>query len=301
MKKPDENNFIISADIGGSHITVAIIDTDNKVVLNETRISASVYCHGTADEILQTWARVIKEVRNKTSEPVNRLALAMPGPFDYQSGISLITGLQKYESLYGINVKQYLSKTLGIDEENIRFRNDAEAFLHGEVNAGAGQGFRKVLGFTLGTGMGSAISSNGITTDANWGSVPYEANVADDYFSTRWFLKCYRQLSGLQCLNVKELAELAATNVTASDVFHSFAKNFAGFISRYILEEKPDLIVIGGNIAKGQRLFLPQLKEHLSACIDPARCVIGQLDEDAALIGAAFTFEMNELKTGANG
>lgn len=293
MKKPEENNFIISADIGGSHITAAIIDLNNKVVLNETRINNSVYCHGTANDILQKWAAAIQEVRNKISEPVNRLALAMPGPFDYESGISLITGLQKYESLYGINVKQYLSKALAISEENIRFRNDAEAFLHGEVNAGAGLGFKKVLGFTLGTGMGSAISDNGITIDANWGSVPYQASVADDYFSTRWFLKYYRHLSGLQCLNVKELADLAVNNRTAADVFSSFAKNFAGFISKYIQEEKPDRIVIGGNIAKGHHLFLVQLKDHLSPYINPGRCVIGTLEEDAAMIGAAFTFEMD--------
>jgi glucokinase len=301
MKKQEENNFIISADIGGSHVTAAVIDGNNKLVLNETRIRTYVNCNGPANEVLEIWAAALKEVRKKIHLPVNKLAIAMPGPFDYVNGISFITGLDKYESLYGINVKSYLAEALDIDVENIRFRNDAEAFLHGEIVAGAGSKYNSVIGFTLGTGMGSAISKDDITTDANWGSVPFGNSIADEYFSTRWFLKNYKDVSNLQIDSVKELAALALTDEKAAGVFNSFAENFSGFMIGYILQEKPDLIIIGGNISKAHQLFMRRLKEYLMPYIDPSRCVIGTLDEDAALIGAAFTFEMNDLKIKTDG
>lgn len=287
---------MISADIGGSHITAAIIDVEHKVVVNEMRTRTYVDCNGSADEILTTWAAALNEVRKKSGKPIDKLALAMPGPFDYSAGISFITGLHKYESLYGLDIKSYLSAALHIDAANIRFRNDAEAFLHGEIVGGAGQGFNKVIGFTLGTGMGSAISDHEITVDANWGGLPYGGTIADDYFSTRWFLKQYHKTTGLQCSHVKELAKLALTDERAAGVFSTFAENFAGFIRNDIRQERPDLIVLGGNIVKAQSLFLKQLKDLLSTYIDPQHIVTGTLEEDAALIGAAFTFEFNDVE-----
>jgi len=296
MNKQEKNSFMISADIGGSHITAAIIDVNHKVVLNEMRTRTYVDCHGSADEILTTWAAALNEVRKKSGKFIDKLSLAMPGPFDYVAGISFITGLHKYESLYGLNIKTYMSAALNIDAANIRFRNDAEAFLHGEIVAGAGRGFNKVLGFTLGTGMGSALSNNGITLDANLGSLPFAESIADDYFSTRWFLKQYHQSTGLQCSHVKELKKLAGSDERAAGVFKTFAENFAGFIKKSIVQEKPDLILLGGNISKAQSLFLEPLKALLAPYIDPQYIIIGTLEEDAALIGAAFTFEFSDVE-----
>jgi glucokinase len=187
MEKTNAKNYIISADIGGSHITAAVIDVDRKYVVEGTRVGAQVNCHGGVSEILSAWIKVFTNIRDCFPTPINRLALAMPGPFDYENGISRIRGLQKYESLYGINVKQYIADALKIDAQNILFRNDAEAFLHGEVVAGLASPHEKVLGFTLGTGMGSAISQRGVTWDANWGSDLFGKTIADDYLSTRWF------------------------------------------------------------------------------------------------------------------
>ncbi|HRP57404.1 hypothetical protein, partial [Agriterribacter sp.] len=65
------------------------------------------------------------------------MGIAMPGPFDYEKGISYITGLHKYEYLYGLNVKELLAAELNIPLGNIRMMNDAAAYLAGELKAGA--------------------------------------------------------------------------------------------------------------------------------------------------------------------
>jgi glucokinase len=109
-------------------------------------------------------------------------------------------------------------------------------------------------------------------------------------------LKAHALTSGVYCTNVKELADLAQTDQTAADVFTSFAKNFASFVADRITREKPDRLVIGGNIAKAHQLFFDKLKIHLTPYMDPSCIGLANLGEDAALIGAAFTFDINSFK-----
>ncbi len=60
----------------------------------------------------------------------------MPGPFDYEKGISFIKDQNKYESLYGLNVKEMMAERLGVSTDHIRLMNDAGCFLQGEVMGG---------------------------------------------------------------------------------------------------------------------------------------------------------------------
>lgn len=290
MKQEDVNRFIISADIGGSHIVSSVVDMETKSLVVETRVRTFVDSDGTALEILEGWAATIAMSAKLGNVKITQLALAMPGPFDYENGISYITGLHKYERLYAINVKHFFARHFNIAHENILFRNDAEAFLHGEVVGGAGRGFDDVIGFTLGTGLGSARSIMGVTKDLNWGALAYGASIADDHFSTRWFLKRYEELSAVKCMNVKAFVALADTDLRVAQVFHEFADNFAGFIAGFLQESGTDCIVLGGNISNANHLFLKQLSLSLRDHIESSRIKIAQLGEDAALIGAAFNF-----------
>ena len=52
----------------------------------------------------------------------------MPGPFDYEEGISYIAGNDKYEAFYGLNVKNMLADELKIKPSNILMKNDASCF-----------------------------------------------------------------------------------------------------------------------------------------------------------------------------
>jgi len=219
------------------------------------------------------------------------IAMAMPGPFDYKNGISWIHGLDKYEAIYGLNIKQYLATALGIDPENIVFRNDAEAFLHGEVFAGAGLGYKKIIGITLGTGLGSAQSTDGITADVNRGSSKFGDTIADDYMTTRWFVKRYHELTGKTVANVKELALVADTDVNVQHVFKEFTGNLVLFLKDFINDERPELLIIGGNIAKASKLFLPSLQFQLAAYFDDIEIKIAELGEDSSIMGAAASFD----------
>ncbi len=282
--------YILTADIGGSHITAAVCDMENNHIITESLVRIELSSKGSASSILKAWESAFELAIKKGKWPVSGLGIAMPGPFDYENGISYITGLNKYESLYGINIKQYLAAVLKLNPSLIRFRNDAEATIAGEVLAGAGKDFQNVMGVTLGTGFGSAHCKDNVKVDLNLGSLPFKTSIADDHLSTRWFLKRYSELSGLAVVGVRELASIAETSAIARHVFREFALNMGEFLAEPIKQLNPDVLIICGNIAKASVFFLPFLKKQLTA----THIMLGQLGDNAALIGAAGLFESDD-------
>lgn len=277
--------YILSVDIGGSHITAAICDVKYGVVMPSTLIRKELDSKGSADTILSVWKETIKEILEEFPLHVAGMAFAIPGPFDYANGISQIRGLNKYDALLGLDIKSIVANTFGFAPQTVLFRNDAEATIAGEVFNGAGRNYERVVGITLGTGLGSALFEDGVASDLNWGSAAYKDSVADDYFSTRWFLKRYHQLTGDSISGVKELAAIAEKCAIAREVFQQFSNNLAEFLIKVITQNPPDILLVCGNIAKASQLFLPNLKKQLGIEI-----IIGELGEAAALIGAAALF-----------
>lgn len=277
---------MLTADIGGSHITAAICNTNAFDIEEHSITRVEVNSKATATEIIASWKSALQLSLSNTKVDVAGLGVAMPGPFDYAKGISYIKGLNKYESIYGMDIKSVFAGFLNMDTGNVRFRNDAEATIAGEALAGAGTSYKNVAGVTLGTGFGSAYCADGITRDLNYGSDPYKETIADDYLSTRWFQKRYQELTGTQIPNVKALAALVPNDNYARQVFDEFAANMADFLQKPLHKLSPDVLVLCGNITKAEGYFLPQLTHHLPA-ITIKTALLG---EKAALIGASALF-----------
>ncbi len=290
--------FILTADIGGSHITSAICPLQSHTILTQSITRLEVDSKNSAKSILSSWKSAFEQVLQKNpTVSISGLSLAMPGPFDYKNGISYIRGLDKYEALYGMDIKQHLADMLNIDGQTIRFRNDAESTIAGEVLSGAGKNYQRVMGVTLGTGFGSAYNENGVTKDLNLGSNPYKESIADDYLSTRWFLRRYVEITRLPLTGgVKELAAMAPDSSIARDIFSEFANNMSEFLSGPVAQLNPQALVICGNIAKASEFFLPHLTKKLNSI--PVK--LAQLGESAPLIGAAAMFDEPNVPVSLN-
>lgn len=282
------STYILTTDIGGTHITSAICNLELKTIISESLTRVEVFSKGTADHVFTAWNTAFQYSLANCPGTVSGMGVAMPGPFDYENGISYIRGLDKYEHIYGLNIKKQLAESLNLNSSNIRFRNDAESTIAGEIIAGAGQKYNDVVGITLGTGFGSASSKNKITRDINWGNDKYKNSIADDYFSTRWFLNRYHEQTGSFIPGVKELAILAENDENAIKVFDEFAVDLNAFLKEKMPNFSPQALVVCGNIAKANHLFLPYLQENLS----PVIVELGQLGEHASLLGAASLFEI---------
>jgi len=281
--------LVLGVDIGGSHVTVGIVDLQTNSILAGTKSRLDLNSKGDLESILDAWQKAIEKSCKLAAVKPNRLGISMPGPLDYEKGISLISGQEKYEVLFGLNIKELLAARVNMPQAHIGFINDAVAFLQGEILGGSAKGGKNVIGLTLGTGLGSAKSlNNEEVVDADLWKMPYKDSIAEEYLSTRWFVRRYLEKTANKIDNVKALFALAeAGKIEALEVFQEFGTNLGQFLQRFIeMEGVVDTVVLGGNIAKTAHLFTGEVLKVLG---NTNKVAIKQaiLGEDAALIGAA--------------
>lgn len=282
-------DLIAGVDIGGTHITAALVDTLSGTIVPGSMFRKSVQSQDEASLVVDTWASAIENSwrTHQLPLPKRRIGIAMPGPVDYETGISHIKGQGKYDQLYGLNLKELLAVRLGIPAAHIRMMNDAQCFLGGEVAGGAGRGCKSALGLTLGTGLGSAWYHNNKVEDADLWRMPFKGLIAEDLLASRWFVQRYALQSGHELPNTKALVERIPQDPSITEIFQEFALHLADFIEAVLPSHPAELIVLGGNIAKSHPYFLPELENALQdrSINTPVR--IAQLGEDAHIVGAA--------------
>ncbi|MDB5192526.1 MAG: hypothetical protein JWQ96_2089 [Segetibacter sp.] len=278
------NAIIIGVDIGGSHITAGAIDIENQYLLRHSLKRNFVDANAGVSEIIDVWGSTISAVM-QTLGFKTKIGIAMPGPFEYSSGISKMRNQNKFDALYGLNVGNLLADQLKICPSSIQFLNDATCFLRGEHFCGAAVNYQSVVGVTLGTGLGTCYLKEGKVEDANRWCFPFYDSIAEEYLSTRWFMKRHEELSGLQLNDVQDLANLHTPE--ALKVFTEFGQNLGVFLAQFSQAHEAELIVLGGNIAKAEKLFLPDTIKVLSDCYKAVPVINSYLGEEASLIGAA--------------
>lgn len=290
--------FALGVDVGGSHVSSMIFDLKHQVLLPETSAESDLDNHGTPEEIIAAWGNVIKKSLSAVDiDQVEGIGFAMPGPYDYAEGISLLSGKNgKYENTHGMKVPEMLRSYLLLPEDfKVRFINDATAFALGEDQVGKAKEVQRSLSITLGTGFGSAFIEDGIPlVDGDkvpengclW-HVPFEGGIADDYFSTRGLLTRYKALSERSFLGVKEIAEWASKCEEAQAVFTDFGQKMGELLVPWIKKIDLEMLVIGGNISKAFHLFGPSLQGFLNKEGLGMDIAISELKENAAIIGSA--------------
>jgi glucokinase len=279
---------IIAADIGGTHISVASIRWSGENAVVDQLIHKEVDTTETSEKIISLWAETIKHVVENRSQYL--LGISMPGPFDYQRGISLIKSQGKMRSLFGLSVKELLSEKLEISPRSILFTNDAECFLKGESLVGAGKGYTNLIGLTLGTGLGSAIQIDEVTKDAKLWTAPFRNGIAEDYLGTNWFISRAQEGFGIKIKGVKELVEPSFDTQISQKMFSEFGRALGEFLFPYVSKLQTQKIILGGKIALSADLFLPSTQSYLGHLGLSLPIAVSQLGENAALMGACASF-----------
>jgi glucokinase len=294
--------YAIGADVGGSHISTVLVDLEKKQLIENSHNQKKVDNKASAYEILNSWAKAIKEtMQYAKNEEVAGIGFAMPGPFDYKNGVALMDkSVAKYENLFGKNVGDELKELLDLPQSMpFRYLNDALAFAVGECWLGKAANYENVMAITLGTGFGSAFLTNGVPViegdrvpeKGYVYHIPYETGIADDYFSTRWFISEFEKRTGIIYNGVKEIADKASELDEAKKLFEDFGTNIGEFLAPLLSTFEADCLVIGGNISGAYSLFGPTLHPALEKHKISIKVVISELMESAAMIGSARLME----------
>ncbi|MDD7884505.1 ROK family protein [Flavivirga sp. 57AJ16] len=287
--------YSIGIDIGGSHITCCMYGHTNKQIIEESLVNRKVNTFGSKDEIIDGWVSAISETISKTKVSYQGIGFAMPGPFDYYNGISLIKGVDKLESLYGLNLRKEIADRFNLEPQQVRFINDATAFSVAEASIGKASKYKRVVAITLGTGFGSSflnetqpiVEGNMVPEGGVLYNKFYNGKLADEIFSTRGLVGSYKDVSGNVVKNVRELCDLINTNKKAAEVFELFGSKLGCYIKPYLEKFGAEVLVIGGNISKAY----PYFSKHLQEIIPDIEIYVSNLGEKAAIIGGALLLD----------
>ena len=289
--------YAVGIDIGGTHITTAIIDIKNMKVMDLSLYKESFDSNLPVEEVMDIWEKAIRtSFKNSKVEKTSGLAVCMPGPFDYTNGICWIKGQSKYEHFYGLNVRDLFLDKLNLSNDYpILFENDAACFGKGEVFKDSDNLSKKVMAITLGTGLGACFIDKGesITTgssvskDGEIYDLPYKDGIAEDYVSVRGLLAGYFALSGKKLNNGLELFNLAeAEDEKAIKAFEKMGEDLATIVIPWLEKFSADSFIIGGKIANASAFFLPTFNKKIKEAGSNVTVTVSTDNEIAALLGA---------------
>jgi glucokinase len=275
---------ILGIDIGGSHITLAQVDPEKREIISSTYVREHVNSFDDKETIFSAWVSAIEKAAHDLIKDQLLIGVAMPGPFDYENGISLMQQ-GKFIDIYQVNIREELARRLSVSHNQIHFVNDAAAFMEGEVFGGCAQGFRRIFGVTLGTGLGTTFYNGEFATDEDLWDSPFKDSIFEDYLATRWFVKRYEELTGEQISGTKDLLDKPLE--LQKQIFDEYADSFSEFIVKHVDHYKPEVLVIGGNIAKAYPHFEKRFIQNVTKNNINLQVKISAIFEDAAILGAA--------------
>lgn len=127
----------VMLDIGGSFVKHCAVEGGAFTAPGQFAIKES----GTKEEIIDPILGFLK------AHPAARVAVSMPGPMDYDRGISLMT--HKFTAIRGISLKDEIQGVL--PDAEVSFVHDGVAFLLGEMADGEAKGLDCAAGVMLGS------------------------------------------------------------------------------------------------------------------------------------------------------
>lgn len=311
--------WIAGVDIGGTNLRVGLVPFDGGapgVVRRERTLPG----RGPRDVVERVADMLRSAMREAGRGTVAGIGVGCPGPLDRKAGVVLETPNLGWRN---VPLRDMAAEATGLP---VALDNDANCAAYGEWWQGAGRGAERLIGLTLGTGIGGGIVIGGeiyrgasdAAGEVGHMSVDFEGRLCA--CGSRGCVEAYASGPGIAARAVEGLAEgadsqLAATagdgrRITARLVCEAAAAGDA-YASRILTETacilavavanlinllNPDVIVVAGGVtAAGDHLFGP-LREAVRrrafpAAVAACRILPARLPDTAGMIGAAGVFK----------
>ena len=146
----------VGIDVGGTNIKIGLFDSELKLI---SKTSITTNADMGPDIVIGNMAGTVEELISKAGlalENIVAVGIGTPGPAKYSEGIIIrSTNMPKFKN---VPICKMLNDKLGAP---VVFDNDANVACWGEYTMGAGKGVKDIVFFTLGTGIGGGIVSDG--------------------------------------------------------------------------------------------------------------------------------------------
>lgn len=269
MNKQNSARFAIGIDIGGTGIKAALVDTETgalpfkRVRVLTPKPSTPLAVAEAINEVVElviSRALELGLVEERSSLEELPLGCGFPGVV-IDDEVKFTANLD--QSWIGCDIQSLFAEHTG---HRFYILNDADAAGLAEMSFGAGRRFRKktVLLTTLGTGIGSALFTQGrLVPYTEFGHIEMNGANAE-----------------------RQAAESAKVRENLD--YETWAARLQQYYTFMELLVAPDLIIVGGGISKSHEKFLPLI--HTRAQLRPAKLL-----NNAGIVGAA-VLAVNEGK-----
>lgn len=252
----------IGIDVGGTKIELAVFDHDLTFV-NAWRESTPTDDYG---RFIKTVSNMVAAAEQDIGSQAS-VGIGLPGMIDPRG----VTTCPNLPGLTGKNTVADLEATL---DRPVGVGNDARNFALSEANGGAGEGYDRVLGIIIGSGLGGGLCINGKVFSgtnniaAEWGHMLLPAilqqrydlplrecgcgasGCIEQYYSGSGLLWLYEHLIGRKFDSPVASDVMLLNDEDARKVADAYIDGLATCLSQLLIYYDPDIIVVGGGVSK---------------------------------------------------
>ena len=314
MNGPANRNLVFAADLGGTHLRVALIDEEGRIhAQRKERTPRDTDAAGVVRALVEA-ARSCASEKGVNSSLIGGASIVVPGTVSKDN--RTVLQVPNLPSLDNVALKPILEGQLGWP---VVLENDANAAAIGEMWLGAARGHRSVICITLGTGVGGGIILDGELWRGADGSAGEIGHTSVDPFvgprckcGNRGCLEVFASATAIVRMTREELANhpesvLLSEGLTAKrvfnagrdegdqlalDVFKRMGTYLGVGVANLINLLNPEIIVIGGGVVNGWKLFERVMRQEVASRAFPltaerVRIVPSESGDNAGLLGAA--------------
>ena len=236
-------------------------------------------------------------------QKIEGVGIGIAGPLNKER--TLILNPPNLKILTNFPLAKIVEKNLGI---KTKMENDVKCFTLAEAIMGAGKGYDSVLGLTLGSGIGGGFVFKNINGKLEiWkgmfggaGEVGHMTIKMDGEKCSCGNLGCFENYASEKFFDMPplEIEKRAKEGEKyAKTIYQEFGRNLGTGLANLINILDPEVVVIGGGIAKAWPLFLNAAKTEIKKrvlSIESKKSVkikISKLGDSAGAIGAALLLE----------
>ena len=252
---------IVGIDVGGTKIAFMLAEYEDEFrIIDRCRIDTEA-CRG-RDFIIENIFNTIDSLLERaglTGKQLAGIGIALPGPVDINSGISI--ECPNLDGWTNVAIRKILEERYNTF---VFAENDARAAAAGEAGFGAGREFCNFIHISLSTAIGCGIIINNEIyrgADGSAGELSHVIFTGNDELYNIASGKALQDLFSIPAENLKELYEQG--NAEAHKAFDHLIYHLGIGIANAITMLNPEAVIIGGGLSNLGDFFLKPLEDEI--------------------------------------